>query len=200
MKKLLLLLLCCASFAAFSQPLTGEKKIVKDAVVNFFNWYKTGWKGFEQYKLYTGDSAGKDGPPYKIDWLNVGKHFQWIRQNAPLLSEEFLQNETIFFKYCDSMFKKNPTDEMPIGFDYERILGGQEDVALVLKSGWLNPKLVWKVKWIGSSKAEVTALKKGAVENDETDRMMMVKEKGKWKVALPPGMGGNAPFEKETTK
>ena len=198
MKKLLFLLLLCTG-SAFAQNLTGEKKAAKDAAVAFLNWYKTGYKGFEKYKLYSSVKPNSDGPPYTINWKNAEKHFAWIRANAPLFAEAFIKNEKLFFEYCNKAFKKYPDDEMPVGFDYERVMGTQEEVAYSINE-WLKKGINWKVKMVNITQAEVSVWEKDAEGGWMSDEMLMVKESGKWKVALPPGMFGVPPFEKETNQ
>ena len=199
MKKLLILLVCFTS-TAFAQTLTGQKKAAKDAAVAFLNWYKTGHKGFDKYELYRSVKPKTEGPPYVINWKNVDKHFLWIKTNAPLFATAFLKNEKQFFEYCNQMFKQNPDEEMAQGFDYDRVLGSQEDVAITLKEGWFKKSLIWKVRMISATEAEVAGLEKGEADDGSSNRFLMVKENGQWKVALPPGMFGMPAFEKETNK
>jgi hypothetical protein len=199
MKKLLFLLVCLTS-TAFAQNLAGEKKAAKDAAVAFLNWYKTGYKGFDKFELYSSIKPKTEGPPYVINWKNVDKHFVWIKTNAPLFATAFIKNEKKFFEYCNQMFKQYPDEEMAQGFDYDRVLGSQEDVAITLKEGWFKKGLIWKVKMISNTEAEVAGLTKGEADDGSSNRFLMVKENGQWKVALPPGMFGVPPFEKETNK
>jgi len=199
MKKTLFLLLLCTG-TVFAQNLTGEKKAAKDAAVAFLNWYKTGYKGFDKYELYSSVKPKKEGPPYVINWKNVDKHFAWITASAPLFAKAFIKNEKKFFEYCGQMFKQYPDEEMAQGFDYDRVLGSQEDVGITLKEGWLKKSLTWKVKMVSATEAEVAGLEKGEADDGSSNRFLMVKENGQWKVALPPGMFGVPPFEKETNK
>ena len=197
MKTLFIILLLCTG-TAFAQNVAAEKKAAQDAALAFLKWYKTGWKGFDQYKLYSSAKPKSDGPPYTINWKNVDKHFAWIKANALLFAAAFIKNEKKYFEYSNQMFKKYPTEEMPSGFDYERVLGSQEEVGITLKSYWLNKAMVWKVKMLNKAKAEIAVLEKGASDDGSSYRFLMIKENGSWKVALPPGMFGVPPFEKET--
>ncbi|MEO7310169.1 MAG: hypothetical protein ABIX01_07225 [Chitinophagaceae bacterium] len=198
MKKLVPLFLLL-SITGFSQHFTGEKKAAKDAVVAFLKWYKTGNKGFDQYKLYMSAKAKTDGPPYKINWKTVEKHFAWIKAKAPLFAAAFIVNEKQFFEYCDLEYKKNPEDEIPSGFDYERVMGSQEDVAYVINDIWLKKGIVWKVTLRNTGEAEVSIAEKGAPDDEDAkEHFLMVKENGKWRVALPPGLFGVPPFTTAT--
>ncbi|MES2775263.1 MAG: hypothetical protein V4722_13830 [Bacteroidota bacterium] len=169
MKKLLILLLLCTG-TVFSQNLTGEKKAAKDAAVAFLSWYKTGYKGFEKFKLYSSEKPKSDGPPYTINWKNVDKHFAWIKASAPLFAAAFIKNEKKFFEFSNQMFKKYPDEEMPSGFDYERVLGSQEDVGITLKSYWLKKGMIWKVNLLNATEAEVVVLEKGESDDGSSNR------------------------------
>ncbi len=198
MKKLVILLSICTS-SVFAHNLTGEKKAAKDAAVTFLNWYKTGYKGFNKFDLYCTVKPKTEGPPYVINWKNVDKHYAWIKTNAPMFAKAFIKNEKQFFDYSNQMFKQYPDEEMAQGFDYDRILGSQEDVAITLREGWLKKGLIWQVKMVSSTEAEVGIKEKGMADDGSSNRFLMVKENGQWKVALPPGMFGVPPFEKKQT-
>ena len=76
----------------------------------------------------------------------------------------------------------------------------QEAVVMSIDNKWFKKGMIWTIKMIGSTKAEVGIIEKGMADDGSSDRFLMVKEKGAWKVALPPGMFGVPPFEKETNK
>ena len=103
-----------------------DSVMVRSIVVDFYNWYNANDEKLMAFKLYSG--IKKEGmPPYKINWDEVKKYQDFIRASVPYLGEGFLNNQTVFFKQCDSAFKVDINDEMPYGFDYDWYTNSQED-------------------------------------------------------------------------
>jgi hypothetical protein len=200
MKRIFLLGCCCAVvlFATAQTKTVSERQAIINTVKGFYQWYKNQAADLDKYPLYRGKKKeNPDGPPYMIDWKNVEKHFAWIRKNVPWLGETFIENERKFFKESEKYFNENPEEEMPVGFDYDRIIGGQDTPVWMLPKKPLEKNINWKVNIEGKKAiVEFTFTFKnyeGKMEKG-TEQLEMVKEKGVWKIALPIGM---MPFEVE---
>ncbi len=124
----------CFVFVAFAgnAQLTKEQQVIQKTFYSFLKFYKNNEKKFNSFQLYKG--KGKDNsPPYKVQWAAAEKYFTYLRNNVPYVSEAYIKVEKEHFKYADSCFKANPTDEIPEGFDYDCWAGGQEDIAYTYK-------------------------------------------------------------------
>ena len=183
MKRLLLFLLI--SGIGFSQARNGRmdssELAAKNTVTSFYKWYSSHWKKLDAFKLYRGKKS-VDNPPYTIDWKVVEKYFAYIRKNIPQLGEAFIRNERLYFKQCQKDFDANPTEEIAIGFDADRFVGGQEDPALVVKETIFYKKNTWQVKIIGN-KASVFVSDKHNTGEERKGVVELVKENGVWKIA-----------------
>jgi hypothetical protein len=127
MKKLLILF-CLLSFVLLCSAQTKETKSLLIKKTNdFYAWYKKNHTKLEKFHLYKG-KGDNNGPPYRINWPAVEKYFAYIRVNTPVLGEAFITWHRNDFKRIDKWFKENPEEELPAGFDYERIVGGQVGV------------------------------------------------------------------------
>jgi len=134
--------------------------------------------------LYKGVGENND-PPYKIQWKEVDRYFAWLKTSVPYVGEEYIKNERLHFKYSDSCFKADPAEEIPMGFDYDRWAGGQEDISYTMK-WYTDPDNKYEVI-IKGNKATLRiggAIWPGAEEKDRGwSEVPFVKEKGKWKMA-----------------
>jgi len=163
--------------------------------MSFYNWYNKNWKKIDAFHIYTGIKA-KDQPPYKINWKEAERYFTFIRSTVPQLGEEFINNERIFFKQCDSAFKAEPDETMPYGFDYDRFTNSQEEPQ------WLIEELKKAKQWAIGGNGYITNVDILSSYNDngkETETVVMClvmkKEKNKWKIAKI-GCAFEAPTEK----
>jgi hypothetical protein len=184
MKKLMAIFcLSVFSFAAHAQ-LSAEQELIKQTFFSFLKFYQKNEKTFNSFVLYKG--KGKDNnPPYKLQWNEAEKYFNYLRKNVPYVGEAYINAERNHFKKSESYFKEDPTEEMPVGFDYDRWAGGQEHIDYTIK-WYTSAKNKYKVI-INDNKAELrigSELYKGAEEKDRTWSFVpFVKEKGKWKMA-----------------
>jgi hypothetical protein len=180
MKKIivaLFLLFCCVT--TFAQ-LNAEQKSIKKVFANFLNFYQKNEKKFDAFKLFKGKADNGFGPPYYIQWKEVGKYFTFLRTQVPYVGEAYITNERKHFTTLDSIYKAYPTEEIAEGFDYDRWAGGQESVKYMVK--WhLNPKNKIQVIITGNT----AILRIGTSINNEVSwsEVPFVKEKGKWVMA-----------------
>lgn len=196
MRKAFLIMATLSCMMAAAQTLSKEQRQVKDAAIAFFRWYAKGHVAFDTPRPYVSVNKGSDGPPYKISPQRVKAHLAWVSQQKDRFSKQFLINEGIWFRYADSLFKASPGEEIAAGFDFDRILGGQEEPGIVLKDGWLSKKMVWDITLLNPNKALVSIHEPfQEVLPDDANTMIMEKENGRWKVSLPPGMYGAGPFQ-----
>ena len=184
MKKILLFVLIAVISTISNAQLTQEQNSIKKIFFDFLKFYQKNEKKFNSFKLYKG--VGKENnPPYHIQWKEVDRYFAWLRTSVPYVGEEYIKNERLHFKYSDSMFKAYPEDEIPMGFDYDRWAGGQEDISYTMK-WYTDPGNKYEVI-IKGNKAILrigSALEPGAEEKDRGwSEIPFAKEKGKWKMA-----------------
>ena len=101
------------------------------------------------------------------------------------MGETYIKTERNYFLYYDSCFKADPTEELPVGFDFDRWGGGQETIAYLYK--WhTNPKNKYIVTITGNTAVLKIGQKlwKEAKEADLSWSFVpFVKEKGKWVMA-----------------
>jgi hypothetical protein len=164
--------------------LSKEQESIKKIFFDFLNYYRDNEAKFYSFKLYKG-TGKEDGPPYQINWKEVEKYFSWLRKNVPYVGEEYIKNERNDFKFYDSCFKEDPEEEMPMGFDYDRWTGSQEDVSYMIE-WYTSPKNKFEVI-IKGNKARLRIGAELWEGDDEKNRgwsvVDFVKEKGKWKMA-----------------
>lgn len=167
-----------------SAQLTSEEKTIKKVFFDFLQFYKKNSAKFNSFQLYKG--TGKEqGPPYRIQWKEAEKYFQFLRTKVSYVGEAYIKSERSDFKFYDSCYKADPEEEIVVGFDFDRWAGGQDDIDYLIK--WhTNPQNIYEVKISGNT----AVLRIGAElwgEAEEKDRswdyVPFVKEKGKWKMA-----------------
>ncbi len=184
MKKLIpfLFALIC-SLPVFSQ-LNKEQQQIKQTFFSFLKFYQKNETAFNRFDLYQG-TGPDDVPPYKINWKEAERYFAYLRKNVPFVGEAYIKAEREHFKFSDSCFKTDPTEEMPVGFDYDRWAGGQESIDYTIE-WYTSPKNKYQVI-IKGNKAELrigAVLWEGAKEEDRNWSFVpFTKEKGKWKMA-----------------
>lgn len=188
-----LFLLCCLGIGISIQA--QQNKALNDALVaktlSFYKFYLQNEKSFNNVGLYGSVKKNEYGPPYKINWPVVNKYFTFLRTKAKQhVGELFIQNEKNFFNTCDSNFKAYPNEEMPSGFDFDRIVGGNEDPKEVVKFNFAKGGK-WDVA-IDKDTATVSytrsyKLDKNSPAENYISTTKLVKEKGIWKIAVPMG-------------
>lgn len=180
------------TYSSYGQ-LNKDQKSIKETFFDFLKFYQKNEKEFNSFKLYKG-TGKENSPPFKILWEEVDKYFAWLRGNVPYVGNEYIKNEKVRFNYSDSCFKVYPDEEIPMGFDYDRWAGGQEDISYMIK--WYTDSSNKYEVIITGNKATLRiggALWPGAEEKDRSwSEVPFVKEKGKWKMA-----DNIYPFEKE---
>ncbi len=136
-----------------------------------------------KYDLYSGIKK-EDAPPYKINWNEVEKYQQFIKDSIPQLGNGFLSDQKRFFERCDSAFRKDVEDDIPYGFDYDWYTNSQEDPQYTLEL--LNRSEPWNMQ-IDGDKAEVAI---GVTQEEGSTGLIiqMKKENGKWTIAKIGGI------------
>lgn len=173
-----------------------NKNTLQDSLIKkslaFYQFYERNEKVFYSFQLYSSVNKNQSGPPYKIDWQQVNKYFTFLRTKAAVhVGENFIANEKSFFLACDSNFKAYPDEEMPFGFDYDRIVGGQEEPKYVIAFNFAKGGK-WSVD-IKNDTAKVTYKLNYQFDKNAAPQLIistteLIKEKGRWKVAKPMGM------------
>lgn len=186
------------SVQAMAQRLTAEQQKVKKVYTDFVKWYRDHGETLDGFDLFHGSDTTENGqqPPWIMNWPNVEKYLVHIRKNVPYLGETFIANERKFLKQCEKYWKEDPKEELTAGFDYDRFLGGQESPD-VLAQNILAKNVKWKVV-IKGNRATIYYITPW--DRDEKDRplkitsgtkVLLQKEKGKWKIALLQNKFGN---------
>lgn len=174
------------------QKLDSNQQAVKKVYVDFVKWYKKNFNVLHNYDLVRGSDTTENGmqPPYHMNWKNAEKYFAAIRKRVPWLGETFIANERKFLKSCEKYWNENPQEEIIVGFDYDRFIGGQELPEYIVDHWILSKKIQWRVDVKGDN-ATIYYMEKGALnENDkpmkitEGTKVKLKKEKGVWKIAL----------------
>lgn len=183
MRLLIAFILLWCSSSSFSQ-LSAEQKAVKKTFTDFLQFYLQNVKTFNSFELYKG-TGKEDAPPYHIQWKEVERYFAFLRTRVPYISEAYIRSERNDFKFYDSCYKANPEEEIPVGFDFDRWAGGQEEASYLVK-WYTDPKNKYEVKITGNK----AILRIGSVlwdgateENRSWSYVLMIKEKGRWKMA-----------------
>ncbi|MBI3138288.1 MAG: hypothetical protein HYZ15_06870 [Sphingobacteriales bacterium] len=184
MKKILSLLCFAGLSLAGTAQLNKEQQQVKKTFFDFLKFYQRHETAFNSFRVYTG-TGKENGPPYKIRWKEVERYFSFLRKNVPYTGEAYIRSERDFFNYCDSSFKADPLEEIPVGFDYDRWAGGQESIEYTIQ-WYSSPGNKYEVL-ISGNKAVLrigAALEAGTKEEERSWSIVpFVKEKGKWKMA-----------------
>lgn len=200
-KKILYCVSIFISVQLIAQPKTNNDILIQK-VKSFYNWYKQNYTQHNVFKLYKGNGVD-DAPPYSIQWKEVEKYFTFIRTKVPSLGESFIEWHRSDFKRIAEIFKKYPTEEIAFGFDYDRIIGAQEEIEEIIDYSFpKNGK--WEVSIKGST-AIVTCIFEAI--DYETDRIIearseteLKKEKGSWKISKTLGMMELEALRKEKLK
>lgn len=177
----ILLFLCtCPALA----QLNAEQAAIKKIFFDFLLFYKKNEAKFNSFILYKG-TGKENNPPYRIQWKEAEKYFQYLRTHVPYVGEAYINAERAHFKYADAAFKKHPEEEIPLGFDFDRWAGGQESIEYTY--GWYTSKKNKYMVTITGNKAVLkigSELPDGDAEKDRSWSIVpFVKEKGKWKMA-----------------
>lgn len=119
-----------------------DSAAIRNLVSSFYQWYDKGYQALYNYKLYSSPKKN-GGPPYRINWTEVERYQQYLRQAAPQLSTGFFETQRQFLQSCDSAFQVDREDEIPYGFDYDWYTNSQEEPAYLLEQ--LDKPGAWRI-------------------------------------------------------
>jgi len=156
---------------------------IRTVITDFYNWYNKNYAKLQEYHLYSSIKK-KEAPPYKINWDEVEKYQQFIRDSVPQLGEEFLKNQKHFFEKCDSAFKVDVNDDIPFGFDFDWYTNSQEETQYLVDE--INKSLPWIITWSGDhASVDIKTVydNNGKKTTETAISIAMKKENGKWKIA-----------------
>lgn len=152
-----------------------------------------------KFDLYKGKDK-ENNPPYHINWNVVEKYFAYIRTSVPSLGEAFITWHRADFKKLDTWFKENPEEEIPAGFDYERIVGGQVGIDEALEYAFPK-KGKWQVSIKGNTATVAWVFMALNYDSEEMEENKSItefkKEKGVWKISKTIGMTEIEAFDTE---
>lgn len=191
-KGLVALALFMVSFQAMPQQMDSAQKAVKKVYVDFVKWYRNHSEILDGYNLFRGSDTNENGsqPPWIMNWKNVERYLANIRKRVPYLGEAFITSERKFLKACEKYWKENPQEEITVGFDFDRFIGGQESPPIIIDNYILAKHVKWKVEIKGDY---ATIYYAGKFDKDDNGKPLKVKdgtkvklkkEKGVWKIAL----------------
>lgn len=156
---------------------------IRKTITEFYDWYKVNWPKFPNTGLYESFKI-PDLPPYRINWKEVEKYHQFIKDSVPQLGNAFIEEQKRFFAQCDSAFKIDIEDEIPYGFDYDWYTNSQEDPNYLIDE--MKNSHNWKTKITGDE-ATVEVMRWRDVNGNETEESIikfgMKREAGKWTIA-----------------
>ncbi len=186
---LLALLFCTLQLTA--QKMDSAQLAVKKVYIDFVKWYRNHSDKIDHYDLFRGSSTNENGmqPPWIMNWKTVEKYLANLPKKAPWLGAAFVANERKFLKSCEQYWKKHPEEELTVGFDFDRFIGGQESPQVMADEYILSKKVKWLVEIKGNNaviyyihptetddNGKPLAIKKGT-------NVQMKKENGVWKIA-----------------
>ena len=159
---------------------------ISNTIINFYKWYTANYQKLEAFHLYKG-KRNKNVPPYIIDWKEAGRYFTFLRNKVPYVGEDFIAWEKNHFLDADAMFKKEPSEEMPAGFDYDRFTNSQEEPKWFLKELVGKKTRQWKIDVNGNqANVAVFVTDKKDGREDESWKLFcgqMKKVNKQWKIA-----------------
>ncbi len=160
-----------------------DSAAIRNVIISFYNWYNTNYTKLMKYDLYSGIKK-EDAPPYKINWNEVGRYQQFIRDSIPQLGAAFLAEQKLFFQRADSAFKKDVEDDIPYGFDYDWYTNSQEDTQYTLEL--INRNEPWNMM-IDPEKAQVEI---GVTQEEGSTGLIiqLKKENDKWTISKIGGI------------
>ncbi len=172
------------SQAVQNQPASiGDSAEIRTVITSFYNWYNDHFRSFFRFNLYQG--TGPDlAPPYRINWDEVKKYHQFIRDSVPQLGENFVLHQNNFFKECDSAFAADKESEIPYGFDYDWYTNSQEEPQYLV--AYINQPGRWFILQLGDDAwVEILAnMEYDGIKKEEAIlKLEMKKENGSWKIA-----------------
>jgi len=157
---------------------TKDSADIRTVIIGFYDWYDMNYARLMKFDLYSG--IKKEGePPYKMNWSEVEKYQNFIRDSVPQLGDEFLKNQKHFFEQCDSAFKKDVADDIPYGFDYDWYTNSQEETKYTTDQ--VRGKTPWLVQVNGDD--AIVKILASFEEKDVLLTINMKKENGTWKIA-----------------
>lgn len=180
---LFILLFFCITASAQQNAGKADSTEIRKTILSFYTWYSDNYQKLMGYDLYQGTKT-KDQPPYKINWTQVDKYFNFIRTSVPQLGEGYITSLRRHFQQADSAFKQDTESEIPFGFDFDWFTDSQEEPSYLLSE--LNKAGKWNITVTGDE-ASVT------VPSDTNDPVMqkypvfcakMKKYNGSWKIDL----------------
>lgn len=177
---------CCTSMmqAQPVKPVNNDSAVIHTTIMNFYNWYNSNYQKFMAFKLYNGTGKLKDNPPYRINWKEAERYFNFIRSTVPQLGEAFIKSLRTLLLQSDSAFKVDTEDDIPYNFDYDWYTNGQEEPQVLIDD--LNKAKQWPTSVKGND-ATVDVLGFYLDNGKQVETVVMCfamkKEKGKWKIA-----------------
>lgn len=162
-----------------AQSFAKDSAEIRQTILSFYNWYNGNYARLQKFELYKGQH-----PPYKMNWPEVDRMHQFIRDSVPQLGSAFIKNQKTFLLQSDSAFKVDVEDDIPYGFDWDWYTNSQEDPQYTLDEIKKSDKWIYNIKG-----DEATVEIKGSYNDNgkqtETTvlKLLMARENGSWKIA-----------------
>lgn len=159
-----------------------DSAAIRAVITDFYTWYTSHYKKLEGFDLYSSIKKN-NGAPYKMNWEEVKRYQDFIRDSIPQLGDAFLVEQKRMFDKADSAFKGDLEGDVPAYFDYDWYTNSQEDPSYLLDG------IKASGKWIVTVKGEEAAVEIGAPENKNYvsgSLLLFVglkKENGQWTIA-----------------
>jgi hypothetical protein len=159
-----------------------DSAAIRAVIIDFYTWYTANYKKLMGYNLYSSVKKN-NGAPYKMNWEEVKRYQDFIRDSIPQLGDAYLVYQKAMFDKADSAFKVDLEGDVPAYFDYDWYTNSQEDPSYLLDG------IKASGKWIIYVKGEEAAVEIGAPENKNyvSGSLLlfvgMKKENGQWTIA-----------------
>jgi hypothetical protein len=159
-----------------------DSAAIRAVIIDFYTWYTANYKKLMGYNLYSSVKKN-NGAPYKMNWEEVKRYQDFIRDSIPQLGDAYLVYQKGMFDKADSAFKVDLDGDVPAYFDYDWFTNSQEDPSYLLEG------IKASQKWMLNVKGDEATVEIGAPENKNYvsgSLLLFVglkKENGQWTIA-----------------
>jgi hypothetical protein len=171
--------------AVTDSPVTqtgSDSAAIRNVIIDFYSWYTTNYNKLMNFELYSSIKKN-NAAPYQMNWDEVKRYQDFIRDSVPHLGDEFLVEQKRMFEKADSAFKVDLDSDVPAYFDYDWYTNSQE------APSYLRDGLKASTKWNIAVKGERATVEIGAPDDKNYlsgSLLLFValkKENGQWTIS-----------------
>jgi hypothetical protein len=159
-----------------------DSTAIRNVIIDFYSWYTTNYNKLTNFDVYSSIKKN-NAAPYQMNWNEVKRYQDFIRDSVPQLGDEFLVEQKRMFEKADSAFKVDLDSDVPAYFDYDWFTNSQEAPSYLLNG------LKSSSKWNIDVKGDVATVEIGAPEaKDYISGSLLLfvalkKENGQWTIS-----------------